>query len=304
MLIAWLIFFIIIIVVFVLDLGVFHRKAHEIHYKEALLLSALWISFALAFNVGIYYFLGHADAIEFFTGFLIEKALSVDNIFVFIIIFRYFNVPSLYQHKVLFWGILGALIMRGIFIFAGVSLVQKFHWLIYVFGIMLIITAIKLLTQKDKKMKIERNPVLRMLRKFLRITDHYEKGKFFTHLNKLLYATPLFVVLIVIETTDIVFAVDSIPAIFSITMKPFIIYTSNVFAILGLRALYFALHGIMNLFYYLNYGLSIILAFVGVKMLLSAVYKIPTPIALSVIALTLLISILASILYPPKSKNT
>lgn len=298
---GWIIFFLFIIAILILDLAVLHRKAHAIEYKEALLHTTLFIALSLVFNIGIYLFVGRTEAIEYLTGYLIEYSLSVDNLFVFIIIFRYFDVPSHYKHRTLIWGILGALITRGIFIFAGVSLIQKFHWLIYAFGLLLIITAIKMFTEKEKNIRIERNPVLRLLKKFLRVTDHYEKGKFFVRHDKLFYATPLFIVLIVIETTDIVFAVDSIPAIFAITMKPFIIYTSNAFAILGLRSLYFALEGIIKLFHYLNYGLSIILAFVGIKMLISSVYHIPTYIALSFIAIALFISILASILYPPKS---
>ena len=299
---GWIIFFLFIVAILVLDLAVLHRKAHVIEYKEALLHTALFVALSLVFNIGIYLFVGRTEAIEYLTGYLIEYSLSVDNLFVFIIIFRYFDVPSRYKHNTLIWGILGAFITRGIFIFAGVSLIQKFHWIIYIFGILLIITAIRMFIEKEKHMKIERNPVLRLLKKILRVTDHYEKGNFFARHNKLFYVTPLFIVLMVIETTDIVFAIDSIPAIFAITMNPFIIYTSNAFAILGLRSLYFALEGIIKLFHYLNYGLSVILAFVGIKMLISSVYQIPTHIALSFIAVVLFISIFVSILYPPKSE--
>ncbi len=284
----------------VLDLGVFHRKAHVVKIKEALGWTALWITLALFFNLGIYFWRGSETALEFLTGYLIEKALSVDNIFVFLLIFSYFDVPLLYQHKVLFWGILGALIMRAIFIVMGITLIQKVHWVIYIFGGFLILTGIKIALQKDKEIRPERNPVLRIFRRFMPVSDRYENGKFFIRKEGRYFATPLFIVLLVVETTDIVFAVDSIPAILAITLDPFIVYTSNVFAILGLRALYFALAGMMQLFQYLHYGLSAILIFVGVKMLLAAVWKIPIGIALGVVAGILLISVIASIIQPRK----
>jgi tellurite resistance protein TerC len=292
----WFAFNIFILAMLALDLGVFHRKAHEVQIKEALGWTAIWITLALLFNLGIYFWRGPEPALEFLTGYLIEKALSVDNIFVFLLIFSYFDVPLLYQHKVLFWGILGALIMRAIFIIMGITLIQKAHWVIYVFGAFLILTGIKIALQKEKEIRPERNPVLRIFRKFMPVSERYENGKFFIGKEGRYLATPLFIVLLVVETTDIVFAVDSIPAILAITLDPFIVYTSNVFAILGLRALYFALAGMMRLFQYLHYGLSAILVFVGVKMLVASVWKIPITIALGVVAGILLISVGASII--------
>ena len=263
-----------------LDLGVFHRKAHEVQIKEALGWTAFWITLALLFNLGIYFWRGPEPALEFLTGYLIEKALSVDNIFVFLLIFSYFDVPLLYQHKVLFWGILGALIMRALFIVMGITLIQKVHWVIYIFGGFLILTGIKIALQKEKEIRPERNPVLRIFREFMPVSERYENGKFFLKKEGRYLATPLFIVLLVVETTDIVFAVDSIPAILAITLDSFIVYTSNVFAILGLRALYFALAGLMQLFHRLHYGLAAILVFVGIKMLLADIYKIPIGVAL------------------------
>jgi tellurite resistance protein TerC len=243
-------------------------------------------------------------ALEFLTGYLLEKSLSVDNIFVFVMIFTYFRVPYMHQHKVLFWGILGALIMRALFIAIGITLIQKFHWIIYIMGAFLIVTGIKMATQKSEQINPERNPVLRLIRRFLRVTEDYEGGRFFVRRNGVLFATPLFIVVLVVETTDVIFAVDSIPAILAITLDPFIVYTSNVFAILGLRALYFALAGVVRLFHYLPYGLSLILVFVGIKMLLVDIYKIPIGIALGTVAAVIAISVIASILYPPKTEAT
>jgi tellurite resistance protein TerC len=292
----WLAFNIFVLAMLALDLGVFHRKAHVVQIKEALGWTAIWITLALLFNLGIYFWRGPDPALEFLTGYLIEKALSVDNIFVFLLIFSYFDVPLLYQHKVLFYGILGALIMRAVFILMGITLIQKVHWVIYVFGGFLILTGIKIALEKEKEIRPERNPVLRIFRRFMPVSDHYENDKFFTRKEGRFLATPLFIVLLVVETTDIVFAVDSIPAILAITLDPFIVYTSNVFAILGLRALYFALAGMMRLFQYLHYGLSAILVFVGVKMLVASVWKIPIGIALGVVAGILLISVVTSII--------
>lgn len=291
----WILFNVFVLIMLALDLGVFHRHAHEVKMKEALTTSAVWIALALLFNVGIYFWMGEKKALEFLTGYIIEKSLSVDNIFVFIMVFSYFNVPSLHQHKILFWGIIGALIMRAIFIFAGVALITKFHWMIYVFGLFLIVTGIKMAFQKDKKIEPEKNPVIRLFRKLFPVTDSYDGSKFLTKINGKNFATPMMIVLIVIETTDLIFAVDSIPAILAITDDPFIVYTSNVFAILGLRALYFALAGIMQLFHYLAYGLSAVLVFVGAKMMLVDVYKIPIQISLLVIVLILTIAVVASI---------
>lgn len=296
----WGAFGIFVIGLLALDLGVFHRKSHAIKTKEALLLSAFWVMLSLLFNLGIYFWRGPEIALQFFTGYLLEKSLSVDNIFVFLLIFSYFRVPALYQHKILFWGILGALIMRAIFIFAGIALINKFHWIIYLFGAFLVITGVKMAWQKDKEIHPERNPVLRLFKRLMPVTDSYEAGKFFTINAGGLWATPLFVVLLVIETTDVIFAADSIPAILAITSDPFIVYSSNVFAILGLRALYFALSGIMTLFHYLHYGLAVILVFIGIKMLISDMYHIPIIITLTVLITILILAIVISIVKPPK----
>lgn len=294
----WIGFNLFVLLMLALDLGVFHRKAHVVKTKEALLWSAVWIAMALLFNLGVYFWQGQKVALEFLTGYLIEKSLSVDNIFVFIMIFAYFGVPALYQHKVLFWGILGALVMRALFIASGVALIERFHWIIYVFGAFLILTGVKMAWQKDKEIHPEKNPLLRLFRRLMPVTDRYHGGAFFVKQAGGSFATPLFVVLLLVETTDLIFAVDSIPAILAITLDPFIVYTSNVFAILGLRSLYFALAGIMPLFHYLNYGLAAILAFVGAKMMLVDFYKIPIGISLGVVAAILLISVVASLLWP------
>jgi tellurite resistance protein TerC len=278
-----------------LDLGVFHRKSKEVKIKEALLWTCLWISLAFVFNVFVYYQFGEEKAFEFFTGYLIEKSLSVDNIFVIILIFSYFNVPSSYQHKVLFWGILGALVLRVIFILAGVELIHKFHWVIYIFGAFLVYTGIRITTQGDIKIDPDKNPLVKLVRKIFPVTSAFEGDQFFVRREGLLWATPLFLVVIVIEATDLVFAVDSIPAILSISDDAFIVYTSNVFAILGLRSLYFAVAGIEKYFIYLKYGLSAILIFVGLKMCLADIYKVPIEISLAFIVLTLAMSVLASI---------
>jgi tellurite resistance protein TerC len=304
MLLLWGAFNLFVIAMLALDLGVFHRKAHEVRIREALFWSVFWIALSLLFNLGVYFWSGPQAALEFLTGYLLEKSLSVDNIFVFLMIFTYFRVPYLHQHKVLFWGILGALIMRAFFILVGITLIQKFHWVIYIMGAFLVITGIKMATQKDSDIHPERNPVLRLVRRFVRVTEDYEGGRFFMRRSGRLLATPLFVVVLVVETTDVIFAVDSIPAILAITLDPFIVYTSNVFAILGLRALYFALAGVMQLFSYLPYGLSFILVFVGIKMLLVDIYKIPIGMALGTVAAVLVISVIASILFPPKPETT
>lgn len=284
----------------VLDLTVFHRKAHTIKFKEAVAWSAFWISLAAIFAVIVYFWRGKATSLDFVTGYLIEESLSVDNLFVFLLIFKFFKVPGHFQHKVLFWGIMGALVMRFIFIFAGVALINRFHWIIYVFGAFLVYTGLKLFKQTDSDVQPEQNPVLKAFRKFMPVTKDYVGGKFFVR-DKGLYATPLFLVLIVIETTDVVFAADSIPAILAITRDPFIVYTSNVFAILGLRSLYFALAGMMELFHYLHYGLAVILTFIGIKMLISNFVHLPTAIALGVVAGVLAVSVGASLIWPKKA---
>jgi len=286
-----------------IDLGIFHRHTHVVTLKEALGWCAIWISLAVVFNLGILLFRGAEPALTFFTGYLIEYSLSVDNIFVFILIFKYFRVPDSYQHKVLFWGILGALIMRAIFIFMGITLIQKFHWVVLIFGVFLVISGIKMAFQKDKEIHPEKNPVLKLFRKIMPVTSNYEGDKFFLKNGKKFFATPLLIVLLVIETTDIVFALDSVPAVLAITFDPFIVYTSNVFAILGLRSLFFALAGIMRLFHYLHYGLSVILVFVGIKMIVADFFPISTAISLSVIGSVLIISIGFSLLKPKQNKT-
>jgi len=296
----WIGFNLFVILMLAIDLGLFHRKAHEVKFREAITWSAVWIVLALVFNAGVWYYSGEVRAIEFLTGYIIEKSLSVDNIFVFVLIFTSFQVPSAYQHKVLFWGVLGALIMRAIFIFAGVSLIAKFHWIIYVFGVFLILTGLKIARDKGTKIKVENNPLLKFIRKYIPVTDGYVNSKFTVRLNHKLHATPLLLVLILVETTDLIFAVDSIPAILAITKDPFIIYTSNVFAIMGLRSLYFALAGSLKYFTYLHYGLALILVFVGIKMLISEFYKLNPFISLGIIGVILAGSIAASFIWKAK----
>jgi tellurite resistance protein TerC len=292
----WLGFTLFVLVMLALDLGVFHKKAHEVSVREALIWTGVWVSLALVFNLGVYAWFGSQRALEFLTGYVIEKALSVDNIFVFIVVFAVFAVPAKLQHRVLFWGILGALVMRAIFIVLGAALLQRFHWVIYVFGGFLVFTGAKLLLQRDDEVRPEKNPLFRLFRRFVPSVSDYRGGKFTVVEKGKRYATPLLLVLVAIEATDIVFAVDSIPAIFAVTTDPFIVYTSNIFAILGLRALYFALAGMMGKFHYLKIGLSLVLVFVGVKMLVAGVYKIPILASLLAIVALLGGSILASML--------
>jgi tellurite resistance protein TerC len=296
----WILFNVFVLIMLALDLGVFNRKTHEISLKEALTWTFIWVFLALIFNTIIFYWKGRQQALEFFTGYLIEKALSVDNIFVFIMIFTYFQIPSKYQHKVLFWGILGALMMRVAFIFAGVALIEKFHFTIYFFGALLIYTGYKMFYHNNAKIEPDKNPVIRFFKKFMPVTPLLQEDNFFVTLNRKRFATPLFLVLILIETTDLIFAVDSIPAILAITQDQFIVYTSNVFAILGLRSLYFALAGVVHRFWLLSYGLAVVLVFVGVKMMLVDLYKIP--IEMSLIFITIIIT--ASIFLSIKIKQT
>ncbi|MGF1671294.1 MAG: TerC family protein [Balneolaceae bacterium] len=299
----WILFNIFIIAMLLIDLMVFNRRPHEISIKESLAWTAIWIILAIIFGIGLYFFMDPASSLDYFTGYLIEKSLSVDNIFVFLLIFTYFGIESKYQHRVLFWGIFGALVFRLLFILIGIALIEKFHWIIYVFGAFLIFTGIKLGLEKDKEIHPERNPVLKLVRRYLPVTRHFYGQKFFVRIRGRLVATPLFIVLIVIETTDIVFALDSIPAIMAITRDPFIIYSANAFAILGLRALYFALSGVMRLFHYLHYGLAMILVYIGFKMLLEDIVQIPTMITLIFIGVTLTTSVIFSILFP-KEENS
>jgi len=292
----WVIFIIFIVALLVLNLKIFHRKAHIIRLREALLWSAFWIILALVFNVVIYFWLGFQKGLEFFTAYLVEKSLSVDNLFVFLLIFSYFQVPQKYEHKVLFWGILGALVMRILFILAGITLINKLHWMIYIFGGFLVLVGVRMALPRKEEIHPEKNPVLKLFKLFMPITTDFGEGKFFLKTPGRYFATPLFIALLVVETTDVVFAVDSVPAVLAITRDPFIAYTSNVFAILGLRSLFFALSGVMRMFIYLKYGLAIILVFIGAKMLISEHYKIPTHLALAVVGGVLAISILISVI--------
>jgi tellurite resistance protein TerC len=285
-----------------LDLGVFHRKAHQVQFREALYWTGAWISMAGIFAVVVYIWRGPTTGLEFVTGYLVEEALSIDNLFVFLVIFRYFRVPAVYQHKVLFWGIVGALVMRATFIFAGVALINRFHWVIYIFGAFLVYTGIQLARQHDREIHPEQNPVLKAVRRWIPVTNDYVNGHFFVR-REGLYATPLFLVLIVVETTDVLFAADSIPAILAITRDPFIVYTSNVFAIMGLRSMYFALAGLMDIFHYLHYGLALVLVFIGVKMLISNFFHMPIGVALGVVAGVLALSVLLSLVFPAKEKR-
>jgi tellurite resistance protein TerC len=298
-LLFWVLFNLFVVAMLALDLGVLNRRSHRVRFREALAWSGLWIALAAAFAVLELLWHGRPQAVQFVTGYVIELSLSVDNLFVFLLIFRYFKVPDQHQHKVLFWGILGALLVRIIFIVAGVGLIHRFHWIIYAFGVMLVFSGLKLLRPGEPKIHPEKNPLLRFFRRFIPVTPDYVGDRFFTRVNRL-YATPLFVVLLVVETTDILFAVDSIPAVLAITLNAFIVYTSNVFAILGLRSMYFALAGMMDLFHYLHYGLSVVLIFIGLKMLGSHYVNIPTEWALVIVLFVLATSILASILNPQK----
>ena len=296
----WLGFNLFVLLMLVLDLGVFHRKSHQIKFKEALGWSVFWIALAFAFAVLVAFWQGRQTALEFVTGYVVEESLSVDNLFVFLVLFRYFKVDPEYQHKVLFWGIVGALISRGTFILVGVQAIQRWHWIIYVFGAFLIFKGITMLRSEGSDIEPEKNFILRFLRKLIPVTDSYEGGKFFVRRDAKSYATPLFIVLLVVELTDVAFATDSIPAILAITKNAFIVYTSNVFAIMGLRSLFFALAGLMDVFHHLHYGLSALLVFIGMKMLLSEHYPIPIHIALGVVAGILIASIAASLIVPKK----
>ena len=292
----WLAFNAFVLGMLALDLGVFHRKAHAVTVREAATWSAVWVALALLFNIGIYLWKGQEPALQFLAGYLIEKSLSVDNIFVFVLVFTFFAVPAAYQHRVLFWGILGALVMRGIFIAAGAALLATFHWVIYVFGAFLVVTGIKMALVRGDQIHPDRNPLVRLTRRLMPVTNGYREDRFVVREGGKWVATPLLLVLLVVESTDLVFAVDSIPAIFAVTSDTFIIYTSNVFAILGLRSLYFLLAGVVEKFYYLKLGLSVVLAFVGVKMLLTDVAKIPIALSLAVIATVIAVAIVASLL--------
>jgi tellurite resistance protein TerC len=302
--ILWIVFAVVVPIILVLDLAVFQRKAHTIKTKESLIMVACYMAVALVFAGLIYFMVGSEKSFTFITGYIVEQSLSMDNLFVFLLIFTSFVVPSDYQHRVLFWGIIGAVAMRGIFIGSGWALLNALHWVIYIFGAFLVYTAIKIATKKDdEEADPKKNVFLRFCNKYLRVTDDYRNGKFFVREKGRLFATPLFMVLIVIETTDILFAVDSVPAILSITPDLFLIYTSNIFAILGLRALYFAIAGVTKKLVYLNYGLAAILGLLGIKMLISSWVEVPVPISLGTVVGILLLAALASFLWPPKKKD-
>lgn len=296
----WVLFNIFIVSMLIIDLMVFNKDPKEITIKHSLIWTGVWVVMAVIFGIGLYFYMSPEKSLHFFTGYLIEKSLSVDNIFVFLLIFTYFGVEPKYQHRVLFWGIFGALFFRLIFIVAGVALIEQFHWVIYIFGAFLIFTGIKLAFEKDKEIRPDRNPVLKLVRRFVPVTKEFHEQQFFIKKRGKWIATPMFIVLVMVETTDIVFAFDSIPAIMAITRDTFIIYSANAFAILGLRALYFALSGVMRLFHYLHYGLSFILVYVGTKMMLEDIYQIPVIVTLAVILSSIGLSILFSILYPKK----
>jgi len=302
----WVLFNAFALLMLVVDLRVFHRPGHVIRFREALGWSAMYVAMAAAFAAVLYFWQGHQASLEFITGYVLELSLSVDNLFVFLLIFNYFAVPEEHQHRVLFWGIIGALILRGIFIGAGVELISRFHWVLYVFGALLVYSGIRLSISGGEQVKPEANPVVKVLRRLLPITKDYRGGKFFIRNaqdNGRIYGTPLLVVLLVIETTDLVFAVDSIPAILAITLKAFIVYTSNVFAIRGLRSMYFAVSGLMKIFRFLHYGLAAILVLVGVKMLLEDHVDVPIHLTLVTVAAVLLISIGLSLVFPAKASN-
>ena len=301
----WVGFSLFIFTMLSLDLGLFNRKAHTIKYKEAWIWSAAWVTLASIFAALVFYYQGTQRGLEFVTGYLIELSLSVDNLFVFLLIFSYFKVPARFQHRVLFWGVMGALIMRLTMIFVGAALISRFHWIIYIFGAFLVYTGIKMFRHEDTDMQPDQTPLVRAITRFLPISRHYDEQKFFTKIDGKRTGTLLFLVLIVVEVTDLVFAVDSIPAIFAITTNTFIVYTSNVFAILGLRSMYFLLAGVVEKFRYLRTGLAIVLTFIGTKMLLVALgLHIPIYLSLTFVAVVLVGSVVASLLIPAESEHT
>ncbi len=301
--VLWGAFIILVLAMLAIDLGIFHRRPHEVSLKEAGVWSGVWVGLALAFNLGVYLWFGPERALEFTTGYLIEKALAVDNIFVFVVIFSTFSTPAKYQHRVLFWGVLGALVLRAIFILLGGAFLQRFHWAIYVFGGVLAITGVKLLLQRNQELHPERNPLLKWFSKVLPVTHEAAGPHFTVRRDGRLFATPLLLALVALEFTDLIFALDSIPAIFAITTDPFIVFTSNILAILGLRSMYFLLAGAITKFTYLKVGLSFVLIFVGAKMLFAEVYKLPILASLGIIAAMLALSLVASLLKPPAASK-
>ena len=305
MILWWTFFGVFILSMLTLDLGVFSRRAHMVKIRESLRWTSFWIALALVFCAGIdlFYSQSHKKALEFLTGYLIEYSLSIDNLFVFLLFFRYFSVPVEYQQKVLIWGIMIALMTRGIFIFAGIALINEFHWIIYVFGIFLIFTAIGLARGKEQEVHPEKNIMVKLLRTFMPVSHEYSGNKFFTIIKNKRYATPLIVVILALGTTDVFFAIDSIPAVLAVTTDPFIVFTSNVFAVLGLRSLFFAISGLMKLFYFLHYGLAVILGFVGIKMLITDFYKINIVSSLTFIASIITLSVIVSLIWPKKQQT-
>ncbi len=296
MLWLWIGFHLVVLALLALDLGVFNRQAHAVSMREAAIWSGVWVGLSLLFNALIFLWFGREAGLDFFTAYLIEKSLSVDNIFVFVLIFSAFAVPAAYQHRVLFWGVLGAIVMRGLLILLGTALIALFHWLLYIFGAFLILTGLRLARPREEEVHPEKNPLVRLARRFLPVTASYEGQRFFTRKGGRLAITPLLLVLLVVETTDLLFALDSIPAIFAITLDPFIVYTSNICAILGLRALYFLLAGLVDRFQYLRFGLAVVLVFVGIKLVLTDLLHIPVGISLGVIAIILTVAIAVSLL--------
>jgi tellurite resistance protein TerC len=301
--IYWIFFGIFILAMLAVDLGVLNRRAHVIRFKEALLWTGFWVSIAVAFGGGVYFLYGHVKALDFFTAYLIEYSLSVDNLFVFLLIFRYFNLPRELEHKALFWGIILALVTRLVFILAGITLIRTFSWVIYIFGAFLIFTGIKMAGTKEMEIHPDKNWALKFMRLFMPVTEQFHEGRFWIRLDNRFFATPMLAVVVILESTDIMFAVDSIPAVLAVSKDPFIVYTSNVFAILGLRSLFFAISGMMKLFHHLHYGLSVILTYVGLKMVLEDFYHIPVVASLLVISSILLISIITSLIWPPRSNK-
>jgi tellurite resistance protein TerC len=302
----WILFNLFAVGMLALDLLVFHRSGRVVRSREALAWSALWIGLAMAFAGLVFFWQGRQVALEFVTGYVLELSLSVDNLFLFLVIFRYFAVPEQHQRSVLFWGVLGALLMRGVFIVAGVGLIQRFHWILYALGALLIYSGIRLGISGEHKVDPATNPAVRALRRWIPVTDDYQGGRFFVRGwkgNPGLYATPLLIVLAVIETTDVLFAVDSIPAVLAVTLNAFIVYTSNVFAILGLRSMYFAVSGLMKVFRFLHYGLALVLILVGLKMVTADYFPVPTHVTLVVVAVVLTASVIASTMYPGKRKE-
>jgi tellurite resistance protein TerC len=299
----WVGFLVFVLAMLAIDLGIFHRKTHAVGLREAAVWSAVWVALAAVFSLGVYAWFGADKALELTTGYLLEKALAVDNIFVFVVIFATFAVPASYQHRVLFWGVLGALVMRAAFIFTGSALLQRFHWTIYVFGAILAITGVKLLLHRNRELHPEHNPIVRGFRRLFPVTSNFVGDKFVVRQAGRILATPLLLTLVAIEVSDVVFALDSIPAIFAVTMDPFIVFTSNVFAILGLRSLYFLLAGVIERFRYLKVGLSLVLVFVGAKMLLLDLYKVPIGLSLGIIVGILTVAVLASLRQPPAAAS-